>query len=116
MGVEKSVSPRGSSPRGAALAGCAPRGAAVNPGALAGAEGARRGLSRCFSRPQKSYEHLAKIRVAREAPPECNCPPGNRHSLEISVRLVTLGVLISCVFQMHVGCRGCLFSQQLYLG
>ncbi|OPJ75717.1 hypothetical protein AV530_011901 [Patagioenas fasciata monilis] len=24
---------------------------------------------------QKSYEHLAKIRVAREAPPECNCPP-----------------------------------------
>ncbi|XP_054059136.1 collagen alpha-1(XXV) chain-like [Rissa tridactyla] len=26
---------------------------------------------------QKSYEHLAKIRVAREAPPECNCPPGS---------------------------------------
>ncbi|CAN0064412.1 unnamed protein product [Bubo scandiacus] len=24
---------------------------------------------------QKSYEHLAKMRVAREAPPECNCPP-----------------------------------------
>ncbi|OWK57156.1 hypothetical protein RLOC_00004758, partial [Lonchura striata] len=25
---------------------------------------------------QKSYEHLAKIRVAREAAPECSCPPG----------------------------------------
>ncbi|KYO24429.1 hypothetical protein Y1Q_0002058 [Alligator mississippiensis] len=25
---------------------------------------------------QKSYEHLAKIRIAREVPPECNCPPG----------------------------------------
>ncbi|KAM7052462.1 collagen alpha-1(XXV) chain-like [Acridotheres tristis] len=25
---------------------------------------------------QKSYEHFAKIRVAREAAPECNCPPG----------------------------------------
>ncbi|KAJ7327052.1 hypothetical protein JRQ81_016811, partial [Phrynocephalus forsythii] len=24
---------------------------------------------------QKSYEHMAKIRIAREAPPECNCPP-----------------------------------------
>ncbi|XP_061441407.1 collagen alpha-1(XXV) chain-like [Rhineura floridana] len=25
---------------------------------------------------QKSYEHMARIRIAREAPPECNCPPG----------------------------------------
>lgn len=25
---------------------------------------------------QKSYEHLAKIRAAREAPAECSCPPG----------------------------------------
>ncbi|KAG5845479.1 hypothetical protein ANANG_G00139550 [Anguilla anguilla] len=25
---------------------------------------------------QRTYEHLAKIRSAREAPPECNCPPG----------------------------------------
>lgn len=50
----------------------------------------------CFSRPQKSYEHFAKIRVAREAAPECNCPPGNRYSLEIaSRRLVTLGCLVS---------------------
>uniref|UniRef100_A0ACB8E8G4 Uncharacterized protein n=1 Tax=Sphaerodactylus townsendi TaxID=933632 RepID=A0ACB8E8G4_9SAUR len=24
---------------------------------------------------QKSYEHMAKIRIAREVPPECNCPP-----------------------------------------
>ncbi|KAL4843217.1 hypothetical protein H8958_007242 [Nasalis larvatus] len=23
---------------------------------------------------QKSYEHMAKIRIAREAPSECNCP------------------------------------------
>lgn len=26
--------------------------------------------------PQKSYEHMAKIRIAREAPSECNCPAG----------------------------------------
>ncbi|EFB16735.1 hypothetical protein PANDA_005129 [Ailuropoda melanoleuca] len=25
---------------------------------------------------QKSYEHMAKIRIAREAPSECNCPAG----------------------------------------
>lgn len=25
---------------------------------------------------QKSYEHMAKIRTAREAPSECNCPAG----------------------------------------
>uniref|UniRef100_H3AKF1 Uncharacterized protein n=1 Tax=Latimeria chalumnae TaxID=7897 RepID=H3AKF1_LATCH len=25
---------------------------------------------------QRSYEHLAKIRIAREAPPECSCPAG----------------------------------------
>ncbi|KAJ8382334.1 hypothetical protein SKAU_G00031120 [Synaphobranchus kaupii] len=25
---------------------------------------------------QRTYEHLAKIRSARQAPPECNCPPG----------------------------------------
>ncbi|EDL82196.1 rCG28740, isoform CRA_a [Rattus norvegicus] len=24
----------------------------------------------------KSYEHMAKIRIAREAPSECNCPAG----------------------------------------
>ncbi|KAL0594426.1 Collagen alpha-1 chain, partial [Plecturocebus cupreus] len=26
---------------------------------------------------QKSYEHMAKIRIAREAPSECNCPADN---------------------------------------
>uniref|UniRef100_W5MZD7 Uncharacterized protein n=1 Tax=Lepisosteus oculatus TaxID=7918 RepID=W5MZD7_LEPOC len=25
---------------------------------------------------QRSYEHLAKIRTARQAPPDCNCPAG----------------------------------------
>ncbi|XP_038550488.1 collagen alpha-1(XXV) chain-like [Micropterus salmoides] len=25
---------------------------------------------------QRSYEHFVKIRTAREASPECNCPPG----------------------------------------
>ncbi|VFV42137.1 collagen alpha-1 chain-like [Lynx pardinus] len=25
---------------------------------------------------QRSYEHMAKIRIAREAPSECNCPAG----------------------------------------
>ncbi|KAJ8339779.1 hypothetical protein SKAU_G00344120 [Synaphobranchus kaupii] len=25
---------------------------------------------------QRSYEHLAKMRIARQAPAECNCPPG----------------------------------------
>ncbi|TFK00068.1 Collagen alpha-1(XXV) chain [Platysternon megacephalum] len=30
---------------------------------------------------QKSYEHLAKIRIAREAPPECNCPAGKQEQL-----------------------------------
>ncbi|MFT7806363.1 collagen alpha-1(XXV) chain isoform X7 [Arapaima gigas] len=25
---------------------------------------------------QRSYEHLAKIRAARQAPPDCTCPPG----------------------------------------
>ncbi|XP_065520475.1 collagen alpha-1(XXV) chain [Lathamus discolor] len=33
---------------------------------------------------QKSYEHLAKIRVAREAPPECNCPPDIKFSAKRS--------------------------------
>ncbi|MBN3277442.1 COPA1 protein, partial [Polyodon spathula] len=27
---------------------------------------------------QRSYEHLAKIRIAREAPPECSCPAGKK--------------------------------------
>ncbi|KAG5849489.1 hypothetical protein ANANG_G00111000 [Anguilla anguilla] len=25
---------------------------------------------------QRSYEHLAKMRVARQAPADCSCPPG----------------------------------------
>lgn len=29
---------------------------------------------------QKSYEHMAKIRIAREAPSECNCPAGSARS------------------------------------
>ncbi|KAJ8399357.1 hypothetical protein AAFF_G00413950 [Aldrovandia affinis] len=35
---------------------------------------------------QRSYEHLAKIRVARQAPPDCNCPP--------AVIAVTSGLLV----------------------
>ncbi|MGH0137483.1 UNVERIFIED_CONTAM: hypothetical protein FKN15_035375 [Acipenser sinensis] len=31
---------------------------------------------------QKSYEHLAKIRIAREAPPECSCPAGKINSFQ----------------------------------
>uniref|UniRef100_K7F5C9 Collagen alpha-1(XXV) chain n=1 Tax=Pelodiscus sinensis TaxID=13735 RepID=K7F5C9_PELSI len=30
---------------------------------------------------QKSYEHLAKIRIAREVPPECNCPADSKVAL-----------------------------------
>ncbi|MBN3305591.1 COPA1 protein, partial [Amia calva] len=30
---------------------------------------------------QRSYEHLAKIRIAREAPADCNCPAGKNASL-----------------------------------
>ncbi|KAF4089305.1 hypothetical protein AMELA_G00064940 [Ameiurus melas] len=28
---------------------------------------------------QRSYEHFARIRTARQVSPECNCPPGNAH-------------------------------------
>ncbi|MBN3285511.1 COPA1 protein, partial [Polyodon spathula] len=31
---------------------------------------------------QRSYEHLAKIRIAREAPPECSCPAGKINILQ----------------------------------
>ncbi|KAG9480206.1 hypothetical protein GDO78_011953, partial [Eleutherodactylus coqui] len=30
---------------------------------------------------QRSYEHMAKIRISREAPAECNCPAGKRDQL-----------------------------------
>lgn len=67
-------------------AGCAARERVVSRGLQARGSAtlgqARCVPSHCFSRPQKSYEHLAKIRVAREVPPECSCPPGNRHSLQ----------------------------------
>ncbi|KAE8630513.1 hypothetical protein XENTR_v10000850 [Xenopus tropicalis] len=26
---------------------------------------------------QRSYEHMAKLRIARDAPADCNCPAGN---------------------------------------
>ncbi|OCT99850.1 hypothetical protein XELAEV_18005633mg [Xenopus laevis] len=26
---------------------------------------------------QRSYEHMAKLRISREAPADCNCPAGN---------------------------------------
>ncbi|KAG8592897.1 hypothetical protein GDO81_000660 [Engystomops pustulosus] len=40
---------------------------------------------------QRSYEHMAKIRISREAPAECNCPAGKcDHLIDISVPSVAL--------------------------
>ncbi|XP_058291696.1 collagen alpha-1(XXV) chain-like [Hylobates moloch] len=34
---------------------------------------------------QKSYEHMAKIRIAREAPSECNCPAASGNYIKGSI-------------------------------
>lgn len=86
-------------------AGRAASGRAVHSssGALPVANSLAKLPSCCFSRPQKSYEHLAKIRVAREAAPECNCPPGNRQQLgDILWEALTPGCLVFHGFEMHL--------------